>query len=267
MTGPVVAIDVGTTSVRALVVDDGLNVLGRGVARAEVHHPSPGRVEQDAAQLWNATLTVVEQALTQAAIRRDAIAAIGITTQRGNVVLWDRATGSPVAPLVSWQDLRGAARAAELFAQGFMLSHLMSAAKLEAVLASVDRGRERLNDGLAAVGQPRYLSRVAPVRRQCLRDRTRSSVRDRLLRLLHRRVESRADRSAKDWIRRASLRCAIRHRAMATARLRRSACAVRSARSSRISRARRSRNVACVRAWPKLPMAPRPRLTRIPAPT
>lgn len=147
MTGPVVAIDVGTTSVRALVVDAGLNVLGRAFMRAEVHHPAPGRVEQDAAHLWESTQTVVERALAHAATHRDAVAAVGITTQRGNVVLWDRATGLPVAPLVSWQDLRGTARATELFAQGFMLSHLMSAAKLEVVLASVERGRERLNDG------------------------------------------------------------------------------------------------------------------------
>ena len=143
----VLAIDAGTTSVRALVIDEALNVLGRALVRADVRHPAPGRVEQDAAQLWSATQTVIEQALTNAGITRGEVAAIGISTQRGNVVVWDRATGLPLAPLVSWQDLRGSARAAQLLAQGFMLSHQTSAAKLEAVLAGVDRGHERFNAG------------------------------------------------------------------------------------------------------------------------
>lgn len=147
MTGPVLAIDAGTTSIRALVVGPDLNVLGRALTRADVYHPAPGRVEQDAAQLWRATDSVIERALTSAGIARRDVAAIGIATQRGNVVIWDRETGAPLAPAVSWQDLRGSARAAELIARGFMVSHQTSAAKLEAVLAGVEHGLERFNAG------------------------------------------------------------------------------------------------------------------------
>ena len=95
-------------------------------------------------QLWSATEAVIDLALSDAGIARDAIAAIGITAQRGNVVMWDAKTGDPVAPLVSWQDTRGTARAAELIAQGFLVSHQMAAAKIEAVLDAVERGRERI---------------------------------------------------------------------------------------------------------------------------
>jgi glycerol kinase len=147
MAESVLAIDAGTTSIRALLVDTDLSVLSRAVARAEVHHPAPGRVEQDAAQLWIAVENVVERALAAAGVTRRDVAAIGIATQRGNVVVWDRESGLPVAPLVSWQDLRGSARAAELIVQGHLVSHQTSAAKLEAVLAEIDRGRERLNSG------------------------------------------------------------------------------------------------------------------------
>jgi len=147
MAAPILAIDAGTTSIRALVVDADLEVLGRALVRAVVHHPAPGRVEQDAAQLWRATDSVIESALTNAGIGPGDVAAIGISTQRGNVVVWDCETGAPLAPLVSWQDLRGSARAAELIAQGFMVSHQTSAAKLEAVLAGIERGRERFNAG------------------------------------------------------------------------------------------------------------------------
>ncbi len=144
MAAPVLAIDAGSTSVRALVVDADLNVLGRAQVRADVHYPAPGRVEQDAVQLWSATETVIGRALSDAGLARNAIAAIGITAQRGNVVVWDAKTGDPAAPLVSWQDTRGTARAAELIAQGYLVSHQMAVAKIEAVLDSIERGRERM---------------------------------------------------------------------------------------------------------------------------
>lgn len=147
MAGPVLAIDAGSTSVRALVVDADLNVLGRAQVHADVHSPAPGRIEQDAAQLWSATETVIGRALSEAGIARGAVAAIGITAQRGNVVVWDAKTGIPAAPLVSWQDTRGTARAAELIAQGFLVSHQMAVAKIETVLDAIDRGRERLRSG------------------------------------------------------------------------------------------------------------------------
>ncbi|HTK98374.1 MAG TPA: FGGY family carbohydrate kinase [Pseudomonadales bacterium] len=147
MAGPVLAIDAGSTSVRALVVDADLHVLGRAQVHADVHYPVPGRVEQDAAQIWSAAETVISEALTSAGVARNAVAAIGVTSQRGNVVVWDAKTGHPVAPLVSWQDTRGAARAGELIAQGFLISHQMAAAKIEAVLDAIERGRERIASG------------------------------------------------------------------------------------------------------------------------
>src|SRR4029450_5311328 len=111
MAGPVVAIDAGSTSVRALVVSADLEVLGRAQVRADVSYPAPGRVEQDATQLWSATKAVVGLALADAGIARSAIAAIGIAAQRGNVVVWNAKTGNPVAPLGSWQDTGGPGRA------------------------------------------------------------------------------------------------------------------------------------------------------------
>jgi glycerol kinase len=143
----VLAIDAGTTRVRALVVDADLNVRGRAHTRADVQSPSPGRVEQDPDQLWNAVQHVIDTALVEADAQRRDVAVIGIATQRGNVVVWDRDTGAAAAPLVSWQDLRGTERTTELIAQGFMVSHQMSAAKLESVLAGIERGRDRFNAG------------------------------------------------------------------------------------------------------------------------
>lgn len=141
------AIDAGTTRIRALVVDANRHVIGRAHAEAHISHPAPGRVEQDPERLWNATRHVVDTALEAADVPRREMGVIGIAAQRGNVIVWDADTGRAVAPLVSWQDLRGTTRAAELSAAGFLVSHQTSAAKLESVLAGIDSGFDRLNAG------------------------------------------------------------------------------------------------------------------------
>jgi glycerol kinase len=143
----VLAVDAGTTRIRALVVDGDRIVVARAHTDADISHPAPGRVEQDPERLWAATRHVIDTTLAAAKIPPENVAAIGIAAQRGNVIVWDKDTGRAVSPLVSWQDLRGTTRTAELLAEGFLLSHQMSAAKLESVLAGIDRGFDRLNSG------------------------------------------------------------------------------------------------------------------------
>ena len=147
MTKPILAIDAGTTTIRAMVVDADLDVLGRAFVRAELNHPSPGRVEQDVGRLWDSTQRVIDEAIAAAGLHRADVGALGISAQRSNVIVWDRTTGAPLAPLVSWQDMRGAARAAELVALGHLVSHQTAAVKLEAVLDSIAYGRDRFNAG------------------------------------------------------------------------------------------------------------------------
>ena len=71
------------------------------------------------------------------------IAAIGVTSQRTSVVVWDRMSGAPLSPLVIWSDLRGLERSAQLRAAGFFVAPQQAAAKLEQVLSSID-GAARL---------------------------------------------------------------------------------------------------------------------------
>jgi glycerol kinase len=80
---------------------------------------------------------------------RDAgdIAAIGLTTQRASCMVWDKAGGAPLSPLVIWSDLRGAARAVELAAAGFMLAPQQAATKLPSILAAIEAPRDRLAFG------------------------------------------------------------------------------------------------------------------------
>lgn len=103
----ILAIDEGTTSTRAAVLDE----HGRTVASAsrEFHQsfPRPGWVEHDAAEIWRVTREMIGQVLGTAQLTAAEISCIGITDQRETTVVWDRTTGRPLAPAIVWQDTRG----------------------------------------------------------------------------------------------------------------------------------------------------------------
>ncbi|SCL13374.1 glycerol kinase [Micromonospora inyonensis] len=102
----VAAIDQGTTSSRCIVFDR----AGGIVAVAQREHrqvfPRPGWVEHDAEEIWANVERVVGEALAAAGIGPDGLAAVGITNQRETTLVWDRATGRPVANAIVWQDTR-----------------------------------------------------------------------------------------------------------------------------------------------------------------
>jgi glycerol kinase len=114
----ILALDQGTTSSRALVFDRAGTV--RAAAQQEFRQifPQPGWVEHDATEIWATQSGVLYEALAKAGIGARDIAAIGITNQRETTVLWDRATGKPVANAIVWQDRRTAPLCDELRAAG-----------------------------------------------------------------------------------------------------------------------------------------------------
>jgi len=140
----ILAIDVGTTSTRAAVFSPVGAILGLSSAPLTSTSPAPGRVEQDAAKVWRATRRVMAGALRAAGRDGGDIAAIGLTTQRASAVIWDRKTGQPLTNMVVWSDLRGAGRAADLNAAGFMLAPQQSATKLDLMFAGLDEPTDRL---------------------------------------------------------------------------------------------------------------------------
>jgi len=105
----VLALDQGTTSSRAIVFDHAGAI--RGVAQKEFRQifPQPGWVEHDPTDIWATQLGVVAEALASAGIGTRDLAALGITNQRETTLLWERASGKPVANAIVWQDRRTAA--------------------------------------------------------------------------------------------------------------------------------------------------------------
>ncbi len=103
MTQFVLALDQGTTSSRAIVFDR----AGKAVSTAQQEFPQifpgPGHVEHDPEAIWATQLQTAKDALSKAGLTAADIAAIGVTNQRETTVLWDKATGKPIANAIVWQ--------------------------------------------------------------------------------------------------------------------------------------------------------------------
>jgi glycerol kinase len=110
----ILAIDQGTTGTTCIVFDEKGKIAGRAYSEFEQFFPRPGWVEHDAAEIWDVTRAVANQALDDAGIDGGGLQAIGITNQRETVVAWDRDSGEPLHRALVWQDRRTADRCREL---------------------------------------------------------------------------------------------------------------------------------------------------------
>ncbi|HEX7370115.1 MAG TPA: glycerol kinase GlpK [Rhodanobacteraceae bacterium] len=156
------ALDQGTSSSRAMLFDEHGALITCARRELEVHTPQPGWVEQDAMTLWMSQRAAAEDVLASTGITARDIAAIGIANQRETTILWDRASGRPIAPAIVWQDRRTAAycktidtpaTAKELQARtGLRLDPYFSATKIRWMLDHVDGARARAERGELAFG-------------------------------------------------------------------------------------------------------------------
>ena len=143
------ALDLGTTGVRALAVDAEGRVLARAWRPLAATFPKPGWVEQDPAEWWARSVEVLGMALAEARLAAREVAAIGVVTQRSTALAWEADGGVPLAPAIGWQDQRTEARVRDLVSRGIPASTMTSSSKLEWLLTQVlpSRGRSRLRLG------------------------------------------------------------------------------------------------------------------------
>ncbi len=114
----ILALDQGTTGSTALVVAEDGRVLGRGYHEIPQYFPKPGWVEHDPEDLFSTLVASGRKALLASGLGVDEIVGIGITNQRETTVLWERATRTPVARAIVWQDRRTAERCRGLRDEG-----------------------------------------------------------------------------------------------------------------------------------------------------
>jgi glycerol kinase len=140
------AIDQGTTGTTCLVVDDELRAVGRGYREIRQYFPRPGWVEHDPDEIWESVLAASAEALRAARIEAADVSAIGIANQRETTLVWERASGRPLARAIVWQDRRTAQRCRDLprdllrARTGLVPDPYFSATKLEWIL---QRSRRR----------------------------------------------------------------------------------------------------------------------------
>ena len=158
----VLSLDQGTTSSRAILFDRMGSI--RAVAQREFAqiYPQPGWVEHDPLEIWATQSAVMTEVLAKAAIAPTDVAAVGITNQRETTLLWERATGRPLANAIVWQDRRTAPLCDALRSAGheptftrktgLVLDAYFSGTKLKWLLDNVPHARERAARGELAFG-------------------------------------------------------------------------------------------------------------------
>ena len=99
----VLALDQGTTSSRAIVFDRSGKAQSSAQQEFPQIFPGPGHVEHDPEAIWATQLQTAKEAISKAGLTAADIAAIGVTNQRETTVLWDKATGKPIANAIVWQ--------------------------------------------------------------------------------------------------------------------------------------------------------------------
>lgn len=153
----VLAIDQGTTSSRAMLVNAAGQIYGMAQQEIELSYPHAGWVEADADAIWASVLDVMRQLMQETKVEPKAIAGIGITNQRETTVVWDRATGVPICPAIVWQSRQTADLCNRLREQGhesavksktgLIIDPYFSATKAAWILDHVDGARARAESG------------------------------------------------------------------------------------------------------------------------
>jgi glycerol kinase len=156
----ILAIDQGTTNSKALLVDERGAIVASASAPVGVSYPRPGWVEQSPEAIWQSVVQVAGESAARAEGR--PIAAIGISNQRESVLLWDRRSGEPIGPCVTWQCRRSADRIAALRTPAFEaevqrltglgLDPLFPAAKLGWLLDALPEARRQAAAGALCAG-------------------------------------------------------------------------------------------------------------------
>lgn len=153
----ILALDQGTTSSRAILFNRKGEIVHIAQKEFTQHFPKPGWVEHDANEIWGSILAVIASVLSEAAVKPEQIAAIGITNQRETTVVWDKHTGLPIYNAIVWQSRQTAGICEQLKQQGYdelfraktglLIDAYFSGTKVKWMLDNVEGAREKAEKG------------------------------------------------------------------------------------------------------------------------
>lgn len=158
----ILALDQGTTSSRALLIDHEGKITAKAQKEFQQIFPHPGWVEHKPDDIWASQASVVAEVLAKAHITAENLHAIGITNQRETTLVWDRKTGKALTNAIVWQDRRTTDFCLALKKRGLeqtvrektglLLDPYFSGTKLHWVLENIPGAREKANKGELAFG-------------------------------------------------------------------------------------------------------------------
>ncbi len=158
----VMAVDQGTTSTRAIIFDQGGNIITSAQKEHEQVYPKAGWVEHDPMEIWNTTREVLRGAIDKAEVKESDISALGVTNQRETTVVWNKKTGKPIYNAIVWQDARTDKICNDLTKEGgqdrfrektgLPLATYFSGPKIKWILDNVEGARSAAERGDAIFG-------------------------------------------------------------------------------------------------------------------
>ncbi|EJG0978783.1 glycerol kinase GlpK [Vibrio parahaemolyticus] len=158
----IVALDQGTTSSRAVILNHDANIVSVAQREFTQIYPQAGWVEHDPMEIWATQSSTLVEALAKSGIRSDQLAAIGITNQRETTIVWNKETGKPVYNAIVWQCRRTADICEDLKSRGLedyvrdntglVLDPYFSGTKVKWILDNVEGAREDAEAGKLLFG-------------------------------------------------------------------------------------------------------------------
>ncbi len=158
----IVALDQGTTSSRAVILDHDANIVSVAQREFTQIYPQAGWVEHDPMEIWATQSSTLVEALAKSGIRSDQLVAIGITNQRETTIVWNKETGKPVYNAIVWQCRRTAEICEDLKSRGLegyvrdntglVLDPYFSGTKVKWILDNVEGAREDAEAGKLLFG-------------------------------------------------------------------------------------------------------------------
>ncbi|MCR5609965.1 MAG: glycerol kinase GlpK [Lachnospiraceae bacterium] len=158
----IVSLDQGTTSSRCIIFDHNARIISSAQLEFSQIFPKAGWIEHNPDEIFSSQLNVMFQALANAKLSYEDIAAIGITNQRETTVIWDKETGRPIYNAIVWQCRRTSKRINEIVSEGLgsyiqettglIPDAYFSATKIEWILDNVDGARELAEQGRLLFG-------------------------------------------------------------------------------------------------------------------
>ena len=156
----ILALDEGTTNAKAFLVDRSGSFVREASHALSIAYPQPGWVEQDSLEIWQTSRQVCAEVL--AGIDPAEIAAVALTNQRESVLAWERSSGKPLGPCLTWQCHRSAPFCAELREKGLVeaiyqktgltVDPMFSASKARWLLDNIPNGMARAAQGEICLG-------------------------------------------------------------------------------------------------------------------